>query len=197
MKVLKSLLRRNSVSVRTEVVAENHKLDIPLPARLILHDGQDRRYIILRTEEDFHRAAFEILSERSADGTFYPTREELQSDREAAYVKLVEIYGNVTPEQTKTMSPKDSMKALSDYFNRKTIATELEKAYKEDLQFVEDLESILSYSDDDMERNYEIRNYVYQMAAFLLFERKDYPKEDFEFEDLGLQLLLDYDSNLI
>lgn len=190
MKVLKFLLRRNSVSVRTEVTHENRKLDIPLPARLILHDGEDRRYLILRTEEDFQRAALEILSERSAIGSFYPTREELQADREAAYVKLVEIYGNVTPEQTKTMSPKDSMKALSDYFNRKTIATELEKAFKEDLQFVEDLESILSYSDDAIANNSEIRNYVYQMAAFLLFERKDYPKEDFDFEKLDFNFHL-------
>lgn len=190
MKVLKSLLRRNSVKVRTEVAAEHHKLEIPLPARLILHDGEDRRYLILRTEEDFQRAALEILSERSAMGSFYPTREELQSDREAAYVKLVEIYGNVTPEQTKTMSPKDSMKALSDYFNRKTIATELETAFKEDLQFVEDLESILSYSDDAIANNSEIRNYVYQMAAFLLFERKDYPKEDFDFEKMNFNFHL-------
>lgn len=188
MKVLKSLLRRNSVSVRTEVTIENHKLDIPLPARLVLHDGEDRGYLILRTEEDFQRAALEILAERSASGLFYPTRDELQNDREAAYVKLVEIYGNVTPEQTKTMSPKDSVKALSDYFNRKTIATELEKSFKEDLQFVEDLESILSYSDDEIANNSEIRTYVYQMAAFLLFERKDYPKEDFDFEELGFNL---------
>jgi hypothetical protein len=184
------------VRVRTEVAVENHKLDIPLPARLILHDGEDRRYLILRTEEDFQRAAFEILSERSAMGSFYPTYEELQSDRESAYTRLVEIYGSVTPEQTKTMSPKESMKALSDYFNRKTIATELEKAFKEDVQFVEDLESILSYSDDDISNNAEIRNYVYQMAAFLLFERKDYPKEDFDFEKLDFSFHLVGDSEI-
>lgn len=197
MKVLKSLLRKNTASVREDVVAENSKLDIPLPARLILHDGEDRRYLILRTEEDFQRAALEILSERSAIGSFYPTREELQSDREIAYAKLVEIYGNVTPEQTKTMSPKDSMKALSDYFNRKTIATELERAYKEDLQFVEDLESILSYSDEAIQNSAEIRNYVYQMAAFLLFERKDYPKEDFDFEKLDFNFHLIGDSEIL
>lgn len=183
------------MSVRADVIAENNKLDIPLPARLVLNDGLDRQYFILRSEEDFQNAALEILRERAAEGVFYPTYEELQNDREAAYAKLVEIYGSVTPEQTKTMSAKDSMKALSDYFNRKTIATELEKAFKEDLQFVEDLEAALSYTDEEIFNNGEIRNYVYQMAAFLLFERKDYPKEDFEFEELGLQLLLDGDSD--
>lgn len=188
MKALKSLFRRNSVSVRENVVTENKKLDIPLPARLVLHDGSYRDYLILRTEEDFQRAALEILSERAAEGSFYPTREELASDRQKAFEKLVEIYGTVTPEETKTMSPKDSVKALSDYFNRKAIATALEKAYNEDLQFVEDLEAILSYSNDAIENNEDIRNYVYQMAAFLLFERKEYPKEDFDFEELNFNL---------
>lgn len=188
MKALKSLFRRNSVRVRSEVTIENQNLNIPLPARLVLYDDKDRGYLVLRTEEDFQRAALEILRDRSKTGSFYPTRDELQSDREAAYTRLVAIYGKVTPEQTKTMSPKDSVKALSDYFQRKTIATELESAFKEDLQFIEDLESILSYSDDAIANSDEIRDYVYQMAAFLLFERKDYPKEGFDFEELGFNL---------
>lgn len=187
MKVLKSLLRRNSESVRTEVIAENHKLDIPLPSRLILHDGFDRGYLILHCEEDFYRAALEILSERAADGSFYPTNKELQEDREKAYARLVEIYGTVTPEETQSMTPKDSIKALSDYFNRKAIATELEKAYKEDLQFIDDLSVTLRHTDEEIAKDQEIRSYVYQMAAFLLFQRRDYPGEYFEFEELDFQ----------
>jgi NurA-like 5'-3' nuclease len=188
MNPLKSLFLRNSTSVRENVVAENSRLDIPLPARLVLYDGSERDYFILRTEEDFQRAALEILSERAAEGSFYPTREELASDRQKAFEKLVEIYGTVTPEETKNMSPKDSVKALSDYFNRKTVATELQKAFNEDLQFVEDLEAILSYNSEEIFNNADIRNYVYQMAAFLFFERKDYPREDFDFEELGFNL---------
>ena len=191
MKVLKSLLRKSSTKVRAEVIQENSSLDIPLPSQLALYDGSDHHFI-LRSNEDFQMAALKILRDRAFDGSFYPTYEELDRDREIAFKKLVEIYGTVTPEETKDLSSKESIKALSDFFNRKTIATELEKAYNEDVQFIEDLNSILAYSDDDIQKNTEVWDYVHQMAAYLLFERQNYPKEGFTFEELSLDDLIEY-----
>jgi hypothetical protein len=192
MKILKSLLRKSSTKIRAEVIQENSSLDIPLPSQLELYDGKYYGNFILRRYEDFQRAALKILRSRASDGSFYPTYEELDQDRQLAFKKLVEIYGTVTPDETKGLSSKESIKALSDYFNRKTIATELEKAYHEDIQFVEDLNSILAYSDEEIEKNIEIWEYVHQMAAYLLFARQNFPKEGFTFEELSLDDLIEY-----
>lgn len=194
MKALKPSPQKSSMSADSYVETED--LSIQCPGRLTLHDGTNRDFIF-ESEEDFQKLALAIIRKRAAEGTFYPSREEVDADREIAFKKLVEIYGTVTPEETKGMPSKDSIKALSDHFNRNYIYQELQKAYNEDIQLIEDLEYILTYAaDDDISASEEIRDYVYRMALFILFERREYPKEGFDLTEFYLEHQLEVESSL-
>lgn len=168
---------------------KNKKQNLPLndtePTQLlVLKELTGNRYIEFDgTTDGFALAGLEILRERNQSADLYPTREQLKLDMEKSLKKLEEMYGTTDPESTKDLPGTEGIAALANHFRKVEMISELEKATEKDLEFIDDLESILNYSVEDIQSNLELQDYVVNMVQYLLHLRKEYEGEDFEIID--------------
>lgn len=140
-----------------------------------------------RDDDDFGTAALDALRTRRNGGNHYPTREELDADLKFALSKLVERYGEDTPENLPEKAETDEdILTLSNLFQRRSAESALREAYAQDLEFVTDLETLLEETKGHFEYGELLTTYQKEMATYLLALRaSQFDNETYEVVDIS------------